>query len=63
MEGAWVLFISFVLSNPVFIYFISFIFEKDSTGSLVTRLVYIVLGGITPIILMILAVIPKTVET
>jgi hypothetical protein len=54
--------LTFVFSNPVFIYFFSFLFEKDSTGSIVTRISYIMIGGLCPIIVIILIIFEKTVD-
>jgi uncharacterized membrane protein YhaH (DUF805 family) len=51
-----------MFSNPVFLYCFSFIFEKDSTGSIVTRILYIMFGGLAPIVVIILMVVEKTVD-
>jgi len=50
----WVLFILNVFTNPAFIYFFSFLFDKDETGSLVIKMIYIVIGIIGPITMSIL---------
>jgi hypothetical protein len=57
-----VLFLIFILVNPVFVYFFSFLFEKDGTASIITRLFYILTGAILPLAVSILAVIPATVD-
>ena len=59
---AWVMFVCMIFSNPVFVYFLSFLFEKDNTGSIITRLLYVLFGGICPLAVSILSVIPSTVE-
>jgi len=48
------LFLATVFSNPAFIYFFSFLFEKDETGSLLIKMVYFVIGIIGPIAISIL---------
>ena len=50
----WVLFFVNVFTNPAFIYFFSFLFEKDETGSLVIKMLYFVIGIIGPITMSIL---------
>ena len=52
----------FLFANPVFIYFMSFLFNKDSTGSIITRIVYIMFGGLCPLTVSILLLVPSTVE-
>ena len=48
--------------NPVFVYFFSFLFEKDGTASIITRLFYILAGSILPLAVSILSVIPSTID-
>jgi hypothetical protein len=48
------LFLTVMLANPAFIYAISFLFEKDETGSLVIKMIYFVIGIIAPIAISIL---------
>jgi hypothetical protein len=43
-----------IFSNPTFIYFLSFLFEKEETGSLVLKMVYFIIGVIGPITISIL---------
>jgi hypothetical protein len=54
------LFIAIVLANPAFIYFFSFLFEKDDAGSLAIKLVYFLFGMIAAIAITILQVFPTT---
>ena len=44
-----VLFFYFALVNPVFVYAISFIFDKETKASVLIRVFYFVLGGLAPI--------------
>ena len=48
------LFLAIMLSNPVFIYFFSFFFANDESGSLVLKIVYFVVGIVGPIAISIL---------
>jgi hypothetical protein len=54
------LFIATVFANPVFIYFFSFLFDKDDAGSLAIKLVYFLFGIIAAITITILQVFPNT---
>lgn len=54
------LFIAIVLANPAFIYFFSFLFEKDDAGSLAIKLIYFLFGMIAAIAITILQVFPNT---
>jgi hypothetical protein len=54
VPNCWVLFIINIFTNPAFVYFFSFLFEKDETGSLVIKMLYIVIGIIGPITMSIL---------
>jgi len=57
VPGAEWLFLAMVLANPLFIYFMSFFFEKDDTGSLAIKILYLVLGVVAPITMVVLNVI------
>ena len=57
VPDVWVLFIVNILANPAFIYFLSFLFEKEETGSLFTKMVFFVIGIIAPIAIAVLQVI------
>ena len=46
-----------IFANPAFIYFLTFIFEKEETGSLVVKMIYFVIGIIAPIAISILQVV------
>ena len=54
------LFLATMLSNPVFIYFFSFFFDKDESGSLVIKMFYFVFGIIAPITVSVLLVVNDT---
>lgn len=56
------LFIATVFANPVFIYFFSFLFDKDDAGSLAIKLVYFLFGIIAAITITILQVFPNTTD-
>ena len=54
-------FFIFSLTNPIFVYLISFIFDTDSKASVFVRIFYFALGGVAPIAIQILQVVnPKT---
>lgn len=57
VPGVELLFAITIFANPAFIYFFSFLFEKDETGSLVIKMLYFVLGIIGPIAVSILQVV------
>lgn len=44
------MFLIFIFANPIFVYFFSFLFDKDSTGSIVVRILYLLIGGLMPIV-------------
>ena len=50
------LFLLMILANPVFIYFLSFLFEKEETGSLIIKIIYFLIGVIVPIVLSVLQI-------
>lgn len=54
------LFLITIFANPAFIYFYSFLFDKDETGSIVIKMVYFVLGIIAPLAISILQVVNDT---
>ena len=56
------LFMATMLSNPVFIYFFSFFFDKDESGSLALKMVYFSIGIIGPIAVSVLQVVNKTTQ-
>jgi hypothetical protein len=49
VESVYVLFILMIFANPPFIYFLSFLTEKEETGSLVVKMIYFVIGIISSI--------------
>ena len=54
-----ILFLATIFANPAFIYFFSFLFDKDETGSLVIKMFYFVMGIIAPIAVSVLQVVNK----
>ena len=54
VDQVWILFLLLIFANPAFIYFLTFIFEKEETGSLVVKMIYFVIGIIAPIAISIL---------
>jgi len=52
-----------IFANPAFVYFFSFLFDKDDSGSLAIKMLYFLLGIIAPITVSILQVLPNTVDT
>ena len=57
VDQVWILFLLLIFANPAFIYFLTFIFEKEETGSLVVKMIYFVIGIIAPIAISILQVV------
>ena len=57
-----VLFLIHIFANPAFIYFFSFLFDKDEAGSLSIKMVYFIFGIIGPIAVSVLYVIESTKE-
>ena len=55
----WLFFVT-AFSNPVFIYFFSFLFDKEDSGSLMIKVVYLVIGAVAPIAISFLQVINPT---
>ena len=55
-----ILFLIHIFTNPAFIYFFSFLFEKDEAGSLSIKMVYFIMGIIGPIAVSVLFVIEST---
>jgi hypothetical protein len=56
------LFLVTIFANPIFIYFFSFLFEKDEAGSLAIKLIYIVVGAVAPIAISFLQVINQQTQ-
>jgi hypothetical protein len=52
----------FIFANPVFVYFFSFLFENEGSASIITRLIYILLGSILPIAVSFLQIFPTTAD-
>jgi ATP-binding cassette subfamily A (ABC1) protein 3 len=46
-----------IFANPVFIYFVSFFFDKDESGSLAINIIFFIFGIIAPISLTVLQII------
>jgi len=60
---SWRCFFWFSLTNPLFIYAVSFLFDSDGIASIIIRIVYFVLGGLGPIAIMVLQPInPRCLE-
>lgn len=57
VPDVWVLFLVNIFANPPFIYFLSFLFDKEETGSLVVRMIFFVIGIVAPIAIAILQVV------
>lgn len=45
-----------IFTNPAFVYFLSFFFEKEESGSLVLKIIYFIIGVIVPIIFSVLQI-------
>jgi len=56
------IFLVVVFANPAFIYFFSFLFEKDEAGSLVIKMLFFLLGIIAPITISILQVVNESTQ-
>ena len=52
----WILFIVNLFANPVFVYAVSFFFERDEAGSLAIKGIYFIFGTIVPVAISILQV-------
>jgi hypothetical protein len=59
---AWLFFVINLFANPVFVYAISFFFNRDEAGSLAIKVIYFVFGIIAPITILILANINNTTK-
>jgi len=46
-----------ILANPPFLYFFSFLFDKDDAGSLAIKMVYFLIGVVAPITVSILEIV------
>lgn len=63
VPGIEYLFLMMIFANPAFVYFFTFFFDKDETGSLVIKMFYFVFGMIAPIVVSVLSVVnPTTVK-
>lgn len=60
IDGIQYLLITMIFANPAFIYFFSFLFSKEETGSLVLKMLYFVIGVIIPASLSIFQVFDKS---
>lgn len=58
----WALFLVHVFASPAFLYFLSFLFEKEESGSLFIKMIFFVVGIIAPITVSILQIFPNTVD-
>lgn len=58
---AWIILVIFIFVNPVFVYTLSFMFETEGSASILTRLLYILLGGIIPLAVQFLEIFESTV--
>lgn len=54
------LFLATIFANPAFVYFFTFLFDKDETGSLVIKMFYFIMGMIAPITVSVLQVVNPT---
>lgn len=62
LPQSYVLFIAFILAHPVCIYFLSFLFATDVSGSFAIRILYLVVGIILPIAVTVMFFIESTQE-
>ena len=46
-----------IFANPVFIYFVSFLFEKDETGSFALKVIFLLFAMIAPVVISVLQVV------
>ena len=46
-----------IFANPVFIYFLSFLFEKDDTGSFALKVIFLLFAMIAPVVISVLQVV------
>ena len=53
----WLFFIINLFANPVFVYAISFLFDRDEAGSLAIKIIYFIFGLLAPITILILELI------
>ena len=51
-----------MFANPAFIYFFSFMFEKDEAGSLSIKMLYMIMGIIAPIAVSVLEVVNESTK-
>ena len=57
VPGVELLFFAMILANPAFLYFFSFLFDKDDAGSLAIKMVYFLIGVVAPITVSILEIV------
>lgn len=57
IPGVEILFLIVIFANPAFIYFFSFLFDKDEAGSLSIKMLYFIMGIIAPIAVSVLEVV------
>jgi hypothetical protein len=62
VPGVEYLFIVMIFANPPFVYFFTFLFDKDETGSLVLKMFYFIMGMIAPIVVSVLSVVNETTQ-
>ena len=53
----WIIFLVNLFANPVFVYAVSFFFERDEAGSLAIKAIYFIFGIIVPVAISILQVV------
>jgi len=56
------LFIAVVFCNPPFLYFLSFFFDKDESGSFFVKILFFLIGVIAPIAVSVLQVVKNTID-
>ena len=54
LPKVWILFVVNLFANPVFVYAVSFFFERDEAGSLAIKGIYFIFGTIVPVAISIL---------
>jgi hypothetical protein len=63
IPGVWVHFLLYPITIVPFTYVTSFLFTKDSIAQIMTLFVHFMAGGILPLVIYILLIIPHTVDT
>ena len=59
IEGIYQLFILVVFANPLFLYFLSFFFSNEESGSFAINIIYFLFGIIAPISISVLQVVSE----